>query len=112
VCTDLGHDPLGIPGEHARLTDVVEAEVQHHHTLQSNAHASVWGYTVLEAIDVRSHRADRNAARIGSLCKGNKGSKGKSAGQVEWPRRRKNHDTRFTTTYLRANPRREYVGRR
>ena len=35
ICCDLWCDSLGVPGEHARLPDVVQPQVQHGHTLHT-----------------------------------------------------------------------------
>ena len=49
-------DSLGVPGEHGRLPDVVEAEIEHADALHPDAAASVWGTAVSERVNVRPDR--------------------------------------------------------
>ena len=53
--------PLGVPGEHGRLPDVVEAQVEHADTLHADAAAGVGRAAVPERVDVSLDRLDSDA---------------------------------------------------
>ena len=45
-------EPLGIPGEHAGLPDVVQAQVQHGHPLHAYPTSSMRGTPITEGVNV------------------------------------------------------------
>ena len=63
-----GGQPLGVPGEHGRLPDVVEAQVEHADTLHADAAASVGRAAVPEGVDVSLDRLDSDAVSRRSLA--------------------------------------------
>ena len=64
----LRREPLGVPREQRGLANVVEAAVQHHDALQSNAGASVGRGAKLERVDVGLDGVNRDAACNGARC--------------------------------------------
>eukprot|EP00227_Mantoniella_beaufortii_P016598 CAMPEP_0197580592 /NCGR_PEP_ID=MMETSP1326-20131121/4344_1 /TAXON_ID=1155430 /ORGANISM="Genus nov. species nov., Strain RCC2288" /LENGTH=559 /DNA_ID=CAMNT_0043144371 /DNA_START=127 /DNA_END=1808 /DNA_ORIENTATION=- len=53
---------LGVTGEHARLADVAQVQVEHHHALQPHAAPAVGHRAILERVDVRGDGLNLNAA--------------------------------------------------
>lgn len=59
--------PLGVAREHARLADVVQPAVEHHHALQAHPGPPVRRRPQAERLDVGADRLERHAARGGAL---------------------------------------------
>jgi len=54
----LGSEALRITGEERRLANVVQAQVEHRHSLETNSTAGMWWGTIAEGVDVRLDSAD------------------------------------------------------
>lgn len=60
---DLGRDALRVAREHRRLADVVQTQVEHHHTLHADAAAGVRRAAEAERLNIRCDLVDVCANR-------------------------------------------------